>query len=770
MANLAQGWINHLRRQARNDQAAPTDPREPQLPSASTKDKPSQEPSNEKHENVALRAPAEPGPSGDPVSEDATPARKRLKSPTNSVNAGDRTRSPSPNRRSVAKGRHNTPADESTADFPARPTARTKGRLWNEGDPIPTRIQAGNQAGAQPSSQQNARQSRRRDNRQVSNQTAEEEDPSVNKMIGQPETRPISQEQLVAEVKGIYAGLVMVESKCIEVDSSQSAQNESSPKLNNEQWQALIALHRTLLHEHHDFFLASQHPSASPALRRLASKYAMPARMWRHGIHSFLELLRHRLPASLEHMLTFIYLAYSMMALLYETVPNFEDTWIECLGDLGRYRMAIEDEDIRDREIWTEVSRYWYSKASDKAPTTGRLHHHLAILARPNAVKQLFYYTKSLCVEIPFKSARDSILTLFDPIINGTQTRLQAIDLNFVKAHGILFITSNTDETDKALPKDRDELMAEYETAKSQFLSHLDNHVARTTRSWMEPGALVAISNCNAQLEYGKTEANTHGNANVLMTAILPESDRDTFMEDSTEDKPTPSKVFNEASDLAEQCDAIISRRYGDPNVLPYLNVRLSFMKFITGNEAAIEHVQDCFPWALVALMLNSLSISFQNHQRIESEEFPRPSDRPLPEDWSLRGLLWTDKLFPSDWFTSDKVDDDEKTFELASMTEQRKERVLWLGYQLTVLGKWLTYDKQSKQFSVTPEFQKDYPVYASEDATMSGKEGSVSHSSTTGSTATLDQGTESSMTEKDDGDAPTVDDDVSMITEKAES
>lgn len=192
-----------------SDQAAPTDPREPQLPSASTKDKPSQEPSNEKHENVALRAPAEPGPSGDPVSEDATPARKRLKSPTNSVNAGDRTRSPSPNRRSVAKGRHNTPADESTADFPARPTARTKGRLWNEGDPIPTRIQAGNQAGAQPSSQQNARQSRRRDNRQVSNQTAEEEDPSVNKMIGQPETRPISQEQLVAEVKGIYAGLVM---------------------------------------------------------------------------------------------------------------------------------------------------------------------------------------------------------------------------------------------------------------------------------------------------------------------------------------------------------------------------------------------------------------------------------------------------------------------------------------------------------------------------------------------------------------------------------
>lgn len=206
----------------------------------------------------------------------------------------------------------------------------------------------------------------------------------------QPETRPISQEQLVAEVKGIYAGLVIVEAKCIEVDNKQAAlaQADASnpPKLNNEQWQALIALHRTLLHEHHDFFLASQHPSASPALRRLASKYAMPARIWRHGIHSLLELLRHRLPASLDYMLAFIYLAYSMMALLYETVSAFKDTWVECLGDLARYRMAIEDDDIRDREVWTGVARHWYSIASDNSPTTGRLYHHLAILARPNAL------------------------------------------------------------------------------------------------------------------------------------------------------------------------------------------------------------------------------------------------------------------------------------------------------------------------------------------------------------------------------------------------
>ena len=90
-----------------------------------------------------------------------------------------------------------------------------------------------------------------------------------------------------------------------------------------------MAIYKTFPYEQHDFFLASQHPSASPALSRLAAKYSRPARMWRHGIQAFLEVLRHRFPESLDHMLAFIYMAYSMMALLYETVSTFEDTWID---------------------------------------------------------------------------------------------------------------------------------------------------------------------------------------------------------------------------------------------------------------------------------------------------------------------------------------------------------------------------------------------------------------------------------------------------------
>lgn len=53
------------------------------------------------------------------------------------------------------------------------------------------------------------------------------------------------------------------------------------------------------------------------------------------------------------------------MALLYETVTSFEDLWLECLGDLARYRMAIGSSDS-DREIWCGIARAWYHKTTDK--------------------------------------------------------------------------------------------------------------------------------------------------------------------------------------------------------------------------------------------------------------------------------------------------------------------------------------------------------------------------------------------------------------------
>ncbi|KAK4239733.1 hypothetical protein C8A03DRAFT_42664 [Achaetomium macrosporum] len=560
-----------------------------------------------------------------------------------------------------------------------------------------------------------------------------EEEPEI---IKQPETRPISQEQLVAEVKGIYAGLVMVENKCIEVDNDRSSQNDPGNKLNNDQWQALIALHRTLLHEHHDFFLASQHPSASPALRRLAAKYAMPARMWRHGIHSFLELLRHRLPASLEHMLTFIYMAYSMMALLYETVPAFEDTWIECLGDLGRYRMAIEDDDIRDREVWTSVSRHWYSRASDKAPTTGRLYHHLAILARPSALQQLYYYAKSLCVEMPFPSARESIMTLFDPIMSRTpnpqQARLPPTELHFVKAHGILFSSKQQEELEPTV---------------EGFFKLLDNHINRSTRRWRESGYHMGISNICAVLGYGD-ENNPIAQALKITRSSGTES-QDQPMQETSSESPSPNTTtahneqFSNARKLFAGTYNIVCRRFGDPNILPFLHVTLVFVHHLTFYPEALAHLVPHFPWKLTAYMLNTLVGSSSSSSSDESQALARlleggnqfpgwkvdnedqenevktdekgaappakgPRRRPLPDDFALRGFSWVDRYFPDGWFVTDEtIDDDDKYFEVPSMMEERRERVIWLGCRIAERedGKWLRFNKETRRFAVNPAY-----------------------------------------------------------------
>jgi hypothetical protein len=519
-------------------------------------------------------------------------------------------------------------------------------------------------------------------------------------LLLQPESRPISQEQLASEVKSIYAGLTMVETKCIHVDRAQNAalqdESASNTKLASDHWQALIALHRTLLHEHHDFFLASQHPSASPALRRLAAKYSMPARMWKHGIHSFLELLRRRLPESIDYMLAFIYLAYQMMALLYETVPAFEDTWIECLGDLGRYRMAIEDEDIRDRETWAGVARSWYSKAADKNPSIGRLYHHLAILARPNALQQLYYYARSLTCVKPFPSARESILTLLDPILgrsNASYSHALPIDTSFIQAHGFLFGKVSADR---------------FEEARFAFQGQLDNHIGRVTAKWKEQGVHIAVTNIAGLFDYGHKDSilrqilALHEKQRGRPANNSPQSDEDSRSSSPVEDSQSaiteldiPAKLdalaadftFSRAYLLTMTTLSLVLRRIGDKNVLPHVHVILSFLSSLASHKY-VAHLIDHAPWTDIVIFLNTLLKSEKPEQIMPGTVFPteQADNLPLPEDYLIRGQIWCQYYFPESWFAREH-DEEDRYLELASTIKARTERVLHLGQHLATVS-----------------------------------------------------------------------------------
>ncbi|KAB2571114.1 hypothetical protein DBV05_g10215 [Lasiodiplodia theobromae] len=529
-------------------------------------------------------------------------------------------------------------------------------------------------------------------------------------LVLQPDSRPISQEQLAAEVKSIYAGLTMVESKCIHVDKAQATAERDPvsgqhPRLAPDHWQALIALHRTLLHEHHDFFLASQHPSASPALRRLAAKYSMPARMWKHGIHSFLELLRHRLPESLEYMLTFIYLAYQMMALLYETVPAFEDTWIECLGDLGRYRMAIEDEDLRDRETWAGVARFWYSKAADKSPAVGRLYHHLAILARPNALQQLYFYSRSLTCVQPFMSARESILTLFDPILGRSSTSYShslPVETSFIRAHGLLF------EKDQAFQQHT------FDHNLSDFIRQLDTSIGRVTSKWKEQGAYMAIANIASLFDYGSED-------NFLRLAFAAQLQQIIFERNDDPDRQPPpvlppthpapddmkidhqtANTFPSACRLTFDTLHVVLRRFGDKNVLTHFHILLAFLNQLATLPYDTTYIFEYVQWEDLAFFLNTLAKSETVTPAIESPAFLHEGEedfRPLPEDYLIRGQLWAHSYYPATWF-SGVVDEEERMLELASTIRSRTERILWLGIRLASKNIGLIYDSASHSWS----------------------------------------------------------------------
>ena len=514
--------------------------------------------------------------------------------------------------------------------------------------------------------------------------------------IKQPESRNIPEEALNAEVKIIYNGLTAIETKCRTVDQVQSGRTPDgkAKPLTSDHWRALIALHRTLLNEHHDFFLASQHPSASPALKRLATRYSMPARLWRHGIHSFLEVLRHRLPDSLEYMLLFIYLAYQMMSLLYETVPAFESTWIECLGDLGRYRMAIEDIDKRDREIWNNVARYWYAKAADRNPHVGRLYHHLAILARSDPLQQGSLYTRSLISVESFGSALDSIRTLFDPITSNhvTYAKSLAVDKLFVKMLAMLFYKNKLES---------------FDALKLEYMQHLDQTLDQVF--WKDRGVKTVICLIGALLDFGQPlsplhQAFQHIKKNEAQVIELAEHERraakDTDVkplskrEEENDSSDSPSKVaFVKACELLSVVMKLILQRHKNDKTLSFLHIICVFLSSLfkikeENNASFVKTVYYHIPW----YPLNRYFKVLAEKENVEPGEDPfhmsgTHDPSPCPEDYQIRGQEWCQEYFPLKWFENAGLDEEEREVERLSTGKLRVYRLLSIHQKLTTVS-----------------------------------------------------------------------------------
>ena len=187
------------------------------------------------------------------------------------------------------------------------------------------------------------------------------------------------------------------------------------------------------------------------ALKAVPEKYNLIMRLWLHSFHRPLENLRrcafNNSIVALENLQDFLYYAYTFYSCIFEeeTLSVYRSSWVESLGDLARYRMAVSEfmiskashststtqsavsrvadasygatvlisaddtkanqigdnpvlpkgkspsigieaarsmELLPEREKWRNIAREWYSNGLIEHPGTGRLHHHMGLLCK----------------------------------------------------------------------------------------------------------------------------------------------------------------------------------------------------------------------------------------------------------------------------------------------------------------------------------------------------------------------------------------------------
>lgn len=177
------------------------------------------------------------------------------------------------------------------------------------------------------------------------------------------------------QLKKLYRSISALESKILAEDTDDTpddsrvllhprARDVSDEELEQQKWLKLISDHKRYVHSSlplllplliphsrladmmHNLMEISLAPSVPASLRVIPTKYNIIIRLWTHAFHKLLEALRRASfasPLALEHLQDFIYFAYTFYTGLLEepTLKSFRAGWLEALGDLARYRMAV---------------------------------------------------------------------------------------------------------------------------------------------------------------------------------------------------------------------------------------------------------------------------------------------------------------------------------------------------------------------------------------------------------------------------------------------
>lgn len=467
-------------------------------------------------------------------------------------------------------------------------------------------------------------------------------------------------------------------------------------------WAELVSMHKKLVDCHHNFLKLSLDPQVPPGLRQSPLRYNIPVRLWQVGFHLLLERLRFAWMShnAIAHdLLTdFIYYAYQFYNGLYEddTLSSFRTAWIEALGDLARYRMAVacaevdniasvnkgkhsreariddgnnDDDgepvlsgasigqevadhwDVEERETWRITARDWYAKGVVEKPGEGRLQHHLALLCRDVRGREghaLYHFTKSLCASHPFETSRESVLPLFDSALQHQRSAPEATAMDlFVRLHGMLFTRIQLDDFQSVMSRFMERL------EEDANLDGVSRKACVTQVDWL----LMGVVNLTAMLQYGAENGPIRKALAQEGAARRRQHIADGIVEQDGEDDasqvaeaaPTeelaplsdgpPPITFTHALELSfTMLDFVFKhpfRQQGLYQVLnPYLIILLTFLATIFRQPAAGAPLVTSIPWRHLAEFLNRQNLELREETRLVT-----PS--PLPEDWMMRGMEW---------------------------------------------------------------------------------------------------------------------------------
>ncbi|GAA6008826.1 hypothetical protein JCM10207_001737 [Rhodosporidiobolus poonsookiae] len=349
----------------------------------------------------------------------------------------------------------------------------------------------------------------------------------------------------------------------------------------DEYWVRVAQGHKQLADAHYSFLQLALDPRLPASLHQLPQRYNIPQRLWQVAFHSLLERMRHAVlsspvpssslgggaedalsaPSLLEHLIDFIQFAYGHYSQLFEdpTVAAFRAAWIEQLGDLARYRMAVAglaarvhaasasaaassstaqgltaaaldaaakdedkprradapsiglaalgDWDLEEQETWRESAREWYALGVGENPGTGRLQHHLALLSKGDEVRGVYHYVKSLTATHPYPAARESILPLFEAEAQARRTQPDVTKSElFVHLHGMLFTKISLDDFSDVLERFLERLKEEgWALGKDRDGDDVRARIGHGAhgpfgdREWF----MLGVSNIAALLQYG---------------------------------------------------------------------------------------------------------------------------------------------------------------------------------------------------------------------------------------------------------------------------